>query len=171
MTRYLNHMNTKFYTCLLFILSLLMHSSCKKETEYLYKVNDVAVRQSGTTKQNTKTTTEFISIAYSDLFNANISTASLNSLSLAYSAFGDQKLIENLIIKNFLNIPGAAIPTKAAMNMNVPDFVTNTYKKFLNRVPNAFEQWNLVNIIKKDTTTTPELVYYGFMTSNEYRKY
>ena len=157
----------------LFFLFIIPFEGCKKDTQkkYIYDVNSAPVAQAGVAKPNVKSTVEFISIAYSDLFGTTIDQAKLTSLGTAYNAFGDKKLIEDLIIRNFLNTTGVSIPTKVSMNANVPLFVTNTYKKFYNRVPNEFELWQLTNLITNDVSSTPELVYYAFMTSNEYRYY
>lgn len=145
--------------------------SCKKDKSYVYEVNDVNVVYDGSSKPNQKTTTEFISIAYSDLFGSTISNTELVKLSTAYSAFGDKKLIEEMIIKNFLNKPGVILPTKTQMNSNRNLFVSNAYKKLFNREPNEFELWGITNMLTADTSMTPEQVYYAAMTSNEYRYY
>ena len=150
---------------------LLFNVSCKKEKTYVYDVKDVTVTGDGSAKENVKTTTEFISIAYSDIFGTTIPNPELVKLSTAYSDFGDKKLVEEMIIKNFLNMPSANVPTKAFMQANVNLFVKNTYKKFFNREPNEFELWSLTNTINTDTNITPELIYFGAMTSNEYRYY
>ncbi|MES2593109.1 MAG: hypothetical protein V4608_14595 [Bacteroidota bacterium] len=157
----------------LLIFAALAITGCKKEPKksYVYGVNNVNVTQDGVAKPNVKSTVEFISIAYSDLFGNTINLATLTDLGTAYDAFGDKKLIEDLIIRNFLNAPGVSIPSTAAMNADVPLFAVNTYKKFYNREPNEFELWQLTNLINTDANTTPELVYYAFMTSNEYRYY
>lgn len=156
----------------LFVLvALTFFVSCKKEKKYVYDVNGVNVAAEASAKQTTKTTTEFISIAYSDLYGNTISNDELTKLSLAYSAFGDKKLIENLIIKNFLNNGSVIIPTKAAMLADLDKFILKTYSKFYNRTPNEFEAWMLKNAIIGDATITPELVYYSMMTSDEYRYY
>lgn len=148
-------------------------TGCKKEspTSYIYGVNTTSVTQDGVAKPNLKSTVEFISIAYSDLFGNTIDLNTLTRLETAYSAFGDKKLIEDLIIRNALNAPGVIIPTIAEMQANVPLFIINTYKKFYNREPNEFELWQLTNQINNDADITPELIYYAFMTSNEYRYY
>ena len=86
---------------LVILTALFFAGGCKKETQYIYDVNPVTVEQEGGIKQHPKTTTEFISIAYSDLFGSTISNADLQKLNVAYSAFGDRKLIEDMIIKNF----------------------------------------------------------------------
>lgn len=149
----------------------LLFIGCKKETTYVYEVNPVTLEQEGGTKQHVKTTTEFISIAYSDMFGTAITSVELQKLSVAYTAFGDKKLIEDMIIKNFLNSPNLKIPTQAQMQNDVPKFVNDTYKKLYNRSPNEFENYFVSKLINANTTITPELVYYAMMTSNEYRYY
>lgn len=161
------------YTLYIVLSTLLF--SCKKEKEkiydYVYEVKDVNVNQAGVNKPNVKSTVEFISISYSDLFGTTIDQANLTNLSLAYIAFGDRKFIEDMIIRNFLKKTGLMIPTKAEMTADVNVFVKDTYRKFYNRDPNEFEKWQLVNYINGDSNVTPELVYYSFMTSDEYRYY
>src|SRR5689334_6197715 len=68
--------------------------ACKKDytRQDTYAVNDVTVRQAGGDKSRVKTTTEFISIAYADLFNTPITTTNLLEIQQAYDAFGDKKL-------------------------------------------------------------------------------
>lgn len=157
----------------LLLAAVVFTSSCKKEapTSYIYGVNSVGVTQDGVSKPNVKSTVEFISIAYSDLFGNTINQATLTDLGTAYVAFADRKLIEDMIIRNFLNTPGIDIPTLTDMNANVPTFIINSYKKFYNREPNEFELWQMENLIESDAAITPELVYYAFMTSTEYRYY
>jgi hypothetical protein len=159
----------KYVLTLLFFA--LLANGCKKEEQYVYDVNPVTVEQEGGIKQHPKTNTEFISIAYSDLFGTTISNADLQKLNVAYSAFGDRKLIEDMIVKNFLNDASIAIPSKAQMQNDVPKFVTDTYKKLYNRLPNEYEKYYVIKVINADATITPSLVYYAMMTSNEYRYY
>ena len=157
----------------LFIATAVVITGCKKETvkSYVYDVNSIPIKQSGVAKPNVKSTIEFVSIAYSDLFGKTIDQETLTNLSTGYAAFGDKKLIEDIIIRNFLNNSGATIPTLTELNDDVNQFIVDTYKKFYNRVPNEFELWQLVDIISNDINATPELIYYAFMTSNEYRYY
>ncbi len=157
------------YLILLFVSVVLF--SCHKDPTYSYGVNDVSVTQHGANKPNVKSTIEFISISYSDLFGTTIPAGNLTDLSLCYLAFGDKKFIEDLIIRNFLKKPGVIIPTAAQMNADIPAFVQATYHKFYTRDPNEFEKWQIVNYIKSNSNVTPELVYYSFMTSDEYRYY
>ncbi len=146
-------------------------NACQKESTVLYDVNAVQVQQNTGVKNNVKSTAEFIAIGYSDLFGTNISQADLNKLNTAYLSFGDKKLIEDMIIRNFLNKPGVIIPNKSQMQADVPGFVKKSYNRFFNREPSEFESWYITNIVNSDTTITPELFYYALMTSNEYRYY
>ena len=152
-------------------LMLTVVSGCQKEQNIIYDVNDVNVQQPNANKDYVKSLTEFISIAYTDLFGQNISQAQLQTLAVPYAGFGDLKLIEELIIKNFLNEPTVIIPTDAQMRANVDQFLLDTYQKFLNRYPNEFELWHMKNVIEENEDITPELVYFAIMTSNEYRYY
>ena len=145
--------------------------ACTKEKSYLYQVTNVNVTQPGGNKQNVKSTEEFISLAYSDLFGTTIPKQELINLTQAYNSFGDLKLIEDMIIRNFLNTTGIVIPSSATMRADVNGFVSSSYQKFLNRNPNAYEKWFITNVIQSDTTISPVLVYYSFMTSNEYMYY
>ena len=72
----------------IFISFVLMSAfACTKEIKYQYDVNDVSVKQQGGEKNNRKSTTEFISIAYADLFGSNIPSSKLSNLSFAYASF------------------------------------------------------------------------------------
>lgn len=154
----------------LLILALL--SACKKDNKkYIYKIQDVEIMEPGALKPNVKTSTEYISIAYSDVFGSTISTDLLKNLKKNYISFGDVGVTEDLIIRNFLNNSAAQIPSKTEMNNDIKQFVVNAYKKVYNRTPNEYEQWFLTNLIQNNSDVTPDVVYYSLMTSNEYRQY
>jgi hypothetical protein len=160
------------HTIQLFIsLLIISASSCKKEKTFVYDVNTVNVNSETGEKINAKTTTEFISIAYSDLFGNTISQDKLFKLNIAYTSFGDKKLIEDRIIRNFLNDASVIIPSDQNMRSDIPAFITNAYKKFFNRLPDEFEKYYLVNLIQTDTDVTAVDIYYSMMTSTEYRYY
>ena len=149
----------------------LMNIGCQKESQIIYDVNDVTVAKPSGEKGSVKTVAEFISIAYTDLFGQAILQSQLLELDLAYRGFGDLKLVEDLIIKNFLNDSGLDIPTDQEMRANPAVFIQASYQKFYNRNPSEFEEWQLRSMIDEDASITPELIYYSMMTSNEYRYY
>jgi hypothetical protein len=131
----------------------------------------VGIGQEGGAKTNRKSTTEFISIAYSDLYGTNIPQSKLINLSIVYSSFGDLKLIEDRIISNFLNDSNTVIPTTVSVAGDTVVFISNTYKKLYNRVPNELEKHYWYEVIKTNSAVTPTTIYYAMMTSDEYRFY
>jgi len=146
-------------------------SGCKKEKIYTYEVNDVGVEQPGAVKPNVKADLEFISIAHTDLFGSTIDPDLLEEMVRSYQSFGDKRGIIDMIILNFLNEPNVQVPTDGDMRADVDQFVTDAYVRFFVREPTAFERWFVADVIRKDASITPELVYYAFLTSNEYRYY
>tara|TARA_B110000261_G_scaffold103256_1_gene116043 strand:+ start:83 stop:565 length:483 start_codon:yes stop_codon:yes gene_type:complete len=156
----------------IFLFSILILFSCKKEKKVTYHVNNVNITQNSANKDHLKSTTEFISIAYSDIFGTVITTNKLSDLSTMYMAFGDKKLIEEMVIKNFLNEPTIQIPTlDRTSESTIQNFVTDGYKKLFNRTPDEYELWFVTDMIQKDTALTAELIYFSLMTANEYRYY
>lgn len=145
--------------------------SCESENRVIFQIDDVTIKQEGVDKPNVKSTIEFISIAYSDIFEETIDATTLSDLSVAYAAFGDSKLVEQLIIKNFLNDANALIPSNTEMRADLPGFIQDTYRKFYTRDPSEFESWFMEKLINEDQDLTPELIYYSFMASNEYRAF
>lgn len=163
-------MRSKVLITVLFI-AVLGIASCKKEAKTVYQVQEQELYQSSTQKTNTKTTTQFITIAYNDLFNAAIRTDDLNKMNVALQAFGDKNIVQDMIVKSLLNKQGALIPGDNVMRSDVPTFVQQTYLRFYNRKPNEFEAWKLQNLIETNTDITPQMVYYSIMTSDEYKYY
>ena len=153
-----------------FLISIVF-TSCKKETEYIYEVNDVQVSQEDIGKGIPKSTIEFLSIAYSDIFGNTISQNQLNRLSLLYLAFGDKKLLEDLLIKNMINRPESLLPSNQTMRADVDLFIVNAYQKLYNRSPNELEVFTLKKNINENAQMTAVMVYYAMMTSDEYRYY
>jgi len=156
------------YLSLSFILAL---GSCKKETLYVYEVDPVTSQKDKNGKGIAKSTVEFISIAYADVFETAISQNDLGRLSLLYLAFGDKKLIEDLLVKNMLNSPEVQLISNTQMRSNIEGFVTSIYQRIYNREPNELEAYTLAKSITDDVSLTPVIIYYSMMTSDEYRYY
>ena len=135
----------------------------------MYDVNTETISEAGVLKPNVKSNTEFISIAYTDVMGATISSSNLDQLKVQYISFGDKGVVEDLIIRNYLTKSGNQIPTSIDTDKKV--FVTNAYKKIFNRVPNEYEIFYLSDLLSKDPNITAEMFYYSLMTSNEYRQF
>jgi len=160
----------KFLFAMLALASI-SWSGCKKETTYIYEVDDVRVRKDEGSKDVNKTMVEFISIAYADVMGSTINQTQLGQLSLLYLAFGDKRLIEDLLVKNMLNASTAQIPSDASMRADIDAFVEQTYLKLYNRLPNELEHFTLKKSIQDDSQLRPDMVYYSMMTADEYRFY
>ncbi|MCX6183172.1 MAG: hypothetical protein NT150_14755 [Bacteroidetes bacterium] len=154
----------------LFVLFAFAIFSCKKEEEkYVYAVNSKTISEAGVQKPSVKTNTEFISITYTDIFGTTVPATQLTKLQTGYLAFGDKGVLEDLLIRNFLNKSGKNLP--AAIGSDVKLFISDAYKKIYNRLPNEYEIYYLENLISKNPSITAELFYYALMTSNEYRQF
>lgn len=153
------------------VIIIFLFSSCTKEKKYQYGIVPVSVSSDGSDKKNTKSTIEFISIAYADLFGAGIPQSKLINLSSAYASFGDRKVIEERIIKNLINDSAAVIPAFPSINGDTLLFIENCYKKFYNRIPGSFEKHYWKELIRTNANVNPEVIYYSMMTSDEYRFY
>ena len=160
--------NTKIMTL---VFCCLFFASCEKNVEYLYEVNPVAVQSPGSIKSNAKSTVEFLTIAWADLFGTQIPQQELSKLNTVYVAFGDKKMIEDRILLNFLSKSGVQIPAQTNVAGDTVLYINNTYKKLFNRDANAFEQYYLKEQIRLNASMTSKVIWYALMTSNEYRYY
>jgi len=106
---------------------------------------------------------------YSDLFGGNVSQGEIDAIIVAYASLGDKELITDLVIRNLLNDGRASLPSEGEMRSDIDKFIVDTYVKFYIREPNAYEKWELKRIIEADPGMTPEMIYYAFLTSDEYR--
>ena len=156
----------------IYLLIFLVFISCKKdEKKYVYQVQEVYVEQPGADKPNVKLSTQYISIAYSDIFGKTIPSGTLDDLITTYISFGDVAVIEDLIIRNFLNSDEAVIPSDSEMRADVNSFIKKCFNQFYGREPNEQELWYFAKKITDNTSLTPDVIYYSFLTSNEYRQF
>lgn len=152
-------------------ITVLVITGCTKEKDMVYEVNPVQVQSGNPVKNHVKNTSEFVSIVHADLFGTHVTQAELVKLNTVYTAFGDKKVIEDIIVKNYLNDPAVSIPSVPAVNGDTSRFITDTYKKFYNREPDVFEAYYLKEQVRLNASLDPMVIYYVFMTSDEYRFY
>ena len=157
---------------IIYILILIVLSSCKRDPSYIFEVNDVTVTASTGEKNRLKTDIEFVSIAHTDIFGSNISSKDLENIVTTYKSFGDKSLTIEMIIRKFIDDGGTNITAiDRSSKSSIESFVINTYKKLYNREPDAFEKWYLSDLIANDDVINAEIVYFSMMTANEYRYY
>lgn len=158
------------YTLIALVLALSL-AACEQEQPMIYEVNDVQAQDALSDKSASKQNLELISNAHTDLLGSTIDNKQLTALTATMVAFGDQEVMVDLIIRNFLNDPDASVPPDDTMRNDPEAFVDASYEKFYLRQPTEYERWGMVNMINDDPELTVEEVYYAFLTSNEYRYY
>lgn len=168
------------YTHLFFLLAILFFSSCKKDTQviqqpvidgYIYDVDSEPLYQSSAEKNKQKTTIQYVSILYSNLFQQSIPQDDLTDLSLIRRSKGDKQLIDELIINSLINDENVIVPSDQQMRDDIPAFVDAVYLRFFLREPTAYEKYELIQEIEDDPDLTPKLIYTAFAISNEYKFY
>lgn len=146
-------------------------SSCRKDQDLVFELNPVELYSSAAEKTKLKSTEQFISILYTNLFQQAISSEQVFELNQCLESIGDKELAREVLISNFFNHPGVILPTAEDM-LAAPDaFIEETYKRFLVRLPSEAERVWMKNFILGNSLMTPELVYYSFALSNEYLYY
>ncbi len=167
----------KFLLCSV-LCSTILITACKRDVfekrvydNVIYEVNPVTLYLNNGQKTKQKTSLQYISILYANLFNQNISAQKLNELSEVFLSIGDKEIANSLTLNRFLTLTGIQIPTNQQMRDDIPQFVSDSYLKFYLRNPTPYEAYQLQKMITDDLAVTPEMVYAAFALSNEYNFY
>ncbi|MBP7166594.1 MAG: hypothetical protein KBB64_02950 [Bacteroidia bacterium] len=152
------------------LLAMAGATSCMKP-EPIFEVEPVTVNVQGGTKKAMKTNRQFVSGAYSDLTNKQIATSELDDAMVCYEGFGEDYIIRDMIVRDMIKRSAVVIPSATEMRNDVNGFVRDTYTRFYKREPSDLEKWTVQNQIAQDTTITPVMVYYSFMSAEEYLYY
>ena len=168
------------YTILFLLAAVLSFSACKKETylttetvvdNYIYGVEGEVVYQSNAEKTKEKSTEQYISILYANLFQSTVPQTTLFELAEIRQANGDKQLADELIMNSYVNSGSVIIPSDSEMRADIDAFIDATYLRFFLRMPTPYEKYELRKAIEDDEGMTPELIYQGFALSNEYKYY
>ncbi len=146
-------------------------SACKKEQVGLYELNEVQLLPDAASKDKLKTNQQFVSILYTNLFQAGLPGGDVFELDQLFQSIGDKDLAKEVLISNFFNDGSVQLPTTTEMNTDLDGFIETTYKRFFIRLPNEAEKTWLRNFIQSNPYITPEIVYFSFALSNEYKYY
>lgn len=154
---------------ILFLITLSM--SCKKKEEPLFILNEVELYPNSAAKTKVKSDEQWVAILHANLFQSALSANELFEIGECIASIGDKELAREVIISNFMNDEGVIMPTDEQMRSDLPNFITNTYTRFLVRYPSVSEETWCTNYIENNPYVTPELVYFSFALSNEYLYY
>jgi len=162
-------------TALFFILS-----GCKKETtyvnqtvvdNYVYAIDGEELYQSNVEKDKEKSSEQYLSILYTNLFKTTIDQTDLLQLAEVRRSIGDKQMADELVLNGFINSSNIELPTDSEMRADLDQFIEDTYIRFFLRMPTPYEIYELKEAIESDAGLSPELIYQGFALSNEYKFY
>ena len=154
-----------------YLFAFIVLSSCTRHEVNEYNINPVVVNADGINKENLKSSDQFITLLYTDLYETSISFAELNKLQRLFDSFGDKNVIIERIAQNMLNDPLAKIPNDSILRQDPENFIKNTYNVFLTRNPSEAEVWYIRDLIQSNSNLTAKEIYYSFITSEEYKYY
>jgi len=146
-------------------------ASCKKDPEVMYEINPVELYSNAAEKDKLKSSEQFISILFTNLFQQALSSNQIFEITQCLESIGDKELAREVLISNFFNASGVIMPTEEQMDANMDGFLDDTYTRFFVRLPSEAERTWMRNFIQNNPFMTPELVYFSFALSNEYLYY
>lgn len=155
---------------MLFLFGSFLFTGCREETD-LYVVNDVNILPVNSEKDKPKTSGQYISILYTNLFQEAIGPNKMLEAQKAIESIGDKQVAYDILVSKYMNDPRVVLPTDSFMREHTEEFVRETYKRFLVRQPTEAELRWMMNYIASRPNLTPELVYFAFATSNEHFHY
>lgn len=153
------------------VIGLFFLCACTKKPEPIFEINTIELEQIGANKPNIKSAQAFISIAYQDVFEQTIPKDYLDHVTRLYLSFGDVTIINDLVLRNFLNHPQVKIPTKVQMHNTPTNFIHDCFNKLFNRPPKAQELWYFNKMITENEDLAPKVVYMALMSTQEYQKF
>jgi hypothetical protein len=151
------------------LVFLILVSSCSKDTD-LYGITDLTILPVNSEKDKPKTSTQYISILYTNLFQQAIGPNRMLEAKAAVASIGDKQIAYDILVSKYMR-DGVQLPTSEYMRNNSEEFIRDTYKRFLIRQPTEAELKWMMNYIESRPALTPELVYFSFATSNEHFHY
>ena len=158
----------------LFLLSLcfsLVFAACKKEEDITYGVNQVNADSYNSGKDKLKSTFQYISIVYANLFQKALSANELVEITNCIESIGDKEVAHEIVLSNFMNKTGVIMPSDSLMRTDVDVFLEETYKRFFIRNITEAEREYFKNFLQTHPNVSVEMIYTAFSLSNEYQFY
>lgn len=152
-------------------LGLFLFSSCKKDVEPEFGLNDIELYPSSAGKDKLKTNEQYVAILHANLFQTALSPNDIFEVNNVFESIGDKELAREVLISNFMNEPDVILPSIEEMDSDIDYFIDQTYERFLVRFPTEAERAWVRNFIESNEFMNPELVYFSFALSDEYMFY
>lgn len=152
------------------ILWILLLAGCRKDI-YVYEIDDVTILPVNSQKIKPKTTTQYISILYTNFFQKAISPNAMLEAQKAIESIGDKQVAFDILVSKYMNDPRVILPSATEMRDDPEAFIRATYRRFLVREPTEAELNWMINYIASRPDVIPEHFYFAFATSNEHFHY
>jgi len=147
----------------------LLFSSCKKDD--VYELNEINATSYNANKNKLKSSNQFISILYANLFQQALSANELVEISRCIQSIGDKEVAHEIILSNFMNKEGVIIPSDSIMRDDLNLFIEESYKRFFVRDITEAEREFFLSFFESHPNVSAEMVYMAFSLSNEYQYY
>ena len=135
----------------------LLFSSCRKDD--VYELNEINATSYNANKNKLKSSNQFISILYANLFQEALSANEL------------VEVAHEIILSNFMNKEGVIIPSDSIMRDDLNLFIEESYKRFFVRDITEAEREFFLSFFESHPNVSAEMVYMAFSLSNEYQYY
>jgi len=147
----------------------LLFSSCRKDD--VYELNEINATSYNANKNKLKSSNQFISILYANLFQEALSANELVEISRCIQSIGDKEVTHEIILSNFMNKEGVIIPSDSIMRDDLNLFIEESYKRFFVRDITEAEREFFLSFFESHPNVSAEMVYMAFSLSNEYQYY
>ena len=155
---------------IIFAIMLITFASCKKE-EPIYDVNQIQSTSYNANKNKLKSTAQYISILYANLFQKALSANELVEITRCIESIGDKEVAHEIVLSNFMNQTGVTLPSDSLMRADLDVFLEETYKRFYVRDITEAEREFFLKFFESHPNVSAEMVYSAFSLSNEYQFY
>lgn len=150
---------------------LVLLLGCAKDPQQIYEINEQTILPVNSEKNKPKTSSQYISILHTNLFQRAISPNRMLEAQKAIESIGDKQVAYDILVSKYMNDAQVVLPTQEEMTADPDQFIIDTYKRFFIREPTEAERTWMRNFIQSRPNVTPELVYFAFATSNEHFHY
>ena len=154
---------------ILLICIFLSVISCKKDD--IYELNEIHANSYNANKNKLKTTNQYISVLYANLFQKALSANELVEISNCIESIGDKEIAHEVVISNFMNKSDVILPSDSLMRSDLNAFIEETYKRFYVRSITEAERKFFLDFFNNYPNLSAEMVYMAFSLSNEYQYY
>ena len=154
----------------IFLISFLLFFSCNKE-EPVYQLNQINSSSYNANKNKLKSTMQYISILYANLFQTALSSNELVEITNCIESIGDKEVAHEIVLSNFMNSQQVLIPSDSLMRSDLNQFIEETYKRFYVRDITEAERKFFIDFFESNPDVSSEMVYMAFALSNEYQFY